>query len=258
MNELEMEGVAFTYQDEHGPAYKYGDVAGINLVMNQGESLVILGQSGCGKSTLLQLAAGFIFPQKGRVLWKGEPVAKPNPDREMVFQRSARYPWLTVTQNVEFGPKMRGVRKAARRGMVVETLESLRLVRYAAVPVYKISDYHLLMRISLARCLVNDPSLLIIDDEPFGELDDVERTRLQEVLLDIWNKKGKMILMATHDVEEALCLSGRLAVVGGRPGRIVREMKLPFAQIAAADGIRAVRRSEEFSRTCQEILGLII
>lgn len=195
--------------------------------MGDGKALSVVGCSGSGKTTLDPLISGFLTPGSGRILWNGRPVTEPSSERGVVFQNNAMFPWLTVAENVEFGLKMQKVRSAQRR-------------------------------VSLARCLVCDPQLLILDDEPLGELDDAQRTRLQKLLLNIWEAKRHSMLTVTHDVDEALILSTEVLIMGGRPGRIIERYQTSFAPRAVHEGIQQVRKTNAFSEMRQAILRHIV
>lgn len=255
---LELQNVGFAYPRDHTHVRFYGDVEGISFSIGNGQPLAVVGCSGSGKTTLVRLISGFLSPASGEVLWNGRPVTGPSPERGVVFQNNAMFPWLTVAENVEFGLKMQKMPSAQRRKTVAEYLDLLNLGRYAAAALYKITDYNVLLRVSLARCLVCDPQLLILDDEPLGELDDAQRTRLQKLLLNVWEAKKHMMLTVTHDVDEALVLSTEVLIMGGRPGRIVDRYQTSFAPRAVHEGIQQVRRSSEFSEMRQAILRHIV
>ncbi len=255
---LELQNVSFAYPPEHTHVRFFGDVEDITFSLREGQPLSVVGCSGSGKTTLVRLISGFLLPGSGQILWNGRPVANPSPERGVVFQNNAMFPWLTVAENVEFGLKMQKMRSGERRRKVAEYLDLLNLGRYAAASLYKISDYNVLLRVSLARCLVCDPPLLILDDEPLGELDDAQRTQLQKLLLNIWEAKQHMMLTVTHDVDEALILSTEVLIMGGRPGRIIDRYQTSFAPRAAHEGIQQVRRTKEFSEMRQTILRHIV
>ena len=255
---LKLQDVSFAYADTRITPRYHGDIDGISLELKPGQLMSVVGCTGTGKTTLLRLIAGYLTPDSGSIEWQGKAVREPSPDRGVVFQQNALFPWLTVAENVEFGLKMQKVRSAERKKRVAEYLDMLNLGRYAAALLFKVSAYDVMLRVSLARCLVLDPGLMIIDDEPLGELDDVARTKLQKLLLNIWEAKGHTMIMATHDVDEALVLSSEVVVMGGRPGRIVDRFQTSFAPRAVQEGIEAVRRTSAFSDIRRSILGHIV
>lgn len=255
---LKLQNVNFSYPNTHGALRYHGDISGIDFELKPGQTMAVVGCTGAGKTTLVRLIAGYMRPDSGQIEWQGKPVTGPSPDRGVVFQQNAMFPWLTVAENVEFGLKMQKVPLATRKKKVSEYLDLLNLGRFAAASLFKIQAYDVMLRVSLARCLVLEPQLLILDDEPLGELDDVQRTRLQKLLLNIWQSKGFMMLTTTHDVDEALVLSTDILIMGGRPGRIVDRFKTSFAPRAVQEGIKAIRRSAEFSEIRQSILHHIV
>jgi ABC-type nitrate/sulfonate/bicarbonate transport system ATPase subunit len=183
----------------------------IDLAIEDNDFLCILGPSGCGKSTLLRIVAGLEAPSTGRVLLDGQPVERPGPDRGMVFQSYTLFPWLTVRNNVLFGTRA-----------TPERADAL----IAQVGLKGFEDHYpkqlsggMQQRTALARALANDPKILLLD-EPFGALDNQTRALMQELLLGIWEADRKTVLFVTHDIEEAIFMANRVAVMSARPGRI--------------------------------------
>ncbi|ASU40826.1 ABC transporter ATP-binding protein [Herbaspirillum sp. meg3] len=198
----------------------------ISLELEQGELVCLLGPSGCGKSTILNLIAGFEQTDSGAILLDGSPVNKPGPERGVVFQQPTLFPWLSVLDNVTFGPRMAGVKKSA---YLPEAERYLRLVGlqdfYHHMP-WQLSG-GMRQRVALARAWLPNPEILLMD-EPFGALDAQTRLMMQELLTSVWQKTGTTILFITHDVDEALFLADRVLVMSARPGRICAEFKIPF------------------------------
>src|SRR5215468_10502587 len=190
----------------------------ISLQVAAGEFVSILGPSGCGKSTLLYMVGGFVAPSRGAVTVAGKPVTGPGPDRGPVFQEFALFPWKTVLGNVMYGLERSGVAKAAAQKRARELLALVHLSGYEKFYPKELSG-GMKQRVALARTLAYGPSILLMD-EPFGALDAHTRTRLQNDLLDLWERDRKTVLFVTHSVEEAVFLSDRVAVMTRSPGRI--------------------------------------
>ncbi len=196
----------------------------IDLAVRDGEFLCIVGPSGCGKSTLLNLIAGFERPSAGEVLVGGAPVRGPGPDRVVVFQEPALFPWLNVLANVEFGLRLAGVGRRERRERARHYLELVGLSRFERAYVRELSG-GMKQRVQLARSLALEPRILLMD-EPFAALDAQTRDVLQEELQAIWLRTGTTILFVTHNVREAVLLADRVIVMAAGPGRIARELEV--------------------------------
>jgi taurine transport system ATP-binding protein len=227
----------------------------VSLTLRQGELLSVLGPSGCGKTTLLNILAGFLAPTSGRVTLGGKTVTGPGPERGMVFQQGALFEWMSVRDNVGFGPRMKGMPKAQMREVVDHLLDTVGLRDFKDKAVYELSG-GMQQRVALARCLANDPDVILMD-EPLGALDALTREKMQGLVLRLWKETGKTIVLITHSVEEALLLGERLLVMAPRPGRIHREYNLPFAKIGAGLDLRNVKKDPAFAATREEILGMI-
>jgi len=223
MSQLKIEAVSRTFPGVRGgPPTRALDET--NLEVGQNDFLAILGPSGCGKSTLLRIVAGLDQPSTGRVLLDGHPVSRPGPDRGMVFQSYTLFPWLSVAQNIAFGPRERGVPKAEQDALVARYIDQVGLKGFENhFP--KMLSGGMQQRTALARALANDPSILLLD-EPFGALDNQTRALMQELLLGIWEADRKTVLFVTHDIEEAIFMANRVAVMSARPGRIKTDLKI--------------------------------
>ncbi len=196
----------------------------VSLTIGDGEFVALLGPSGCGKSTLLNLLAGFESVTDGSLLFDGRQVARPGPDRGVVFQEAALFPWLSVWENVIFGPRVQGVPRAEYEGRARELLKLVGLEAFAdALPVQLSGGMR--QRVGIARVLVMNPRALLMD-EPFGALDAQTRLAMQQLLLDVWQSLGTTVLFVTHDIDEAILLSDRICVMSARPGRIVRAIPI--------------------------------
>ena len=227
----------------------------VTLTIPRGELVAILGPSGCGKTTLLNVLAGFLAPTSGRVTLEGRAIAGPGPDRGMVFQQGALFEWLSVRRNVDFGPRMKGVARAARDAATDRLLALTGLAGFAETPVYELSG-GMQQRVALARCLANDPALILMD-EPLGALDALTREKMQGLVLKLWQETAKTVILITHSVEEALLLGARLIVMAPRPGRVLRDERLPFAAAGVAADLREVKKRPDFIAKREEILSLI-
>jgi NitT/TauT family transport system ATP-binding protein len=188
-----------------------------DLAVEDNDFISILGPSGCGKSTLLRIVAGLDTPSSGRVMLDGEPVTRPGPDRGMVFQSYTLFPWLTVRQNILFGERA--------KDEVVDRLIARVGLRGFENHFPKMLSGGMQQRTALARALANDPKILLLD-EPFGALDQQTRSLMQELLLGIWEADRKTVLFVTHDIDEAIFMANRVAVMSARPGHIKAEVRI--------------------------------
>jgi NitT/TauT family transport system ATP-binding protein len=201
---------------------------GISLTINEGEFVALLGPSGCGKSTLLNLLAGFEKTTEGTLLFDGETVTRPGPDRGVVFQEAALFPWLNVWENVVFGPRVQGVARPDYEPRAHSLLKLVGLEAFAdALPVQLSGGMR--QRVGIARVLAMSPRALLMD-EPFGALDAQTRLAMQQLLLDVWQSLGTTVLFVTHDIDEAILLSDRICVMSARPGRIMRTIPIALAR----------------------------
>lgn len=220
---IRIEGVAKRYPTAAGPVEALADVS---LTVRRGEFCTLIGPSGCGKSTLLAMVGGLVAPDRGRVLIDGQPVTGPDPRRvAMVFQDPGLFPWRTAVENVEFGLEVQGVERRRRRRVATELLGPLGLRGFADRYPRELSG-GMRQRVAIGRALAVDAEILLMD-EPFGALDEQTRLLMGEWLLDIWRRTSKTILFVTHSLHEALALSGRVAVMTARPGRIKAILDLP-------------------------------
>ena len=227
-------------------------LSGIDLEIADGEFLCVVGPSGCGKTTLLQLLAGFLRPTEGTVSIDGAAVEGPGPDRGVVFQQPNLYPWMTVAENVAFGPRLRRVPRAERVAIAERQLQAVGLAEFGGAAPYELSG-GMQQRCQIARVLANDPAVMLLD-EPFGALDALTRDRLQDELHRVWLGSGKTAFFITHSVEEAAYLGSRVIVLSPRPGRIVFDEVVPFA-VDARD--RALRADPDFVRFRERVADAI-
>ncbi len=213
----------------------------VSLEIRDNEFVTVVGPSGCGKTTLMNILAGLETPTSGQALVDGAPVRGPGPDRGVIFQQYALFPWLTVRKNVEFGLREKGVPSAERKRIADHFIELVGLERFAdALP--KTLSGGMKQRVAIARAYAVNPSILLMD-EPFGAVDALTRVRLQEQLLDTWDQEKRTVLFITHDVDEAVFLANRVIVMAARPGRIAEivDVALPYPRT------EEVRLSPEFA-----------
>lgn len=200
----------------------------VNLDIKAGEFVAVIGPSGCGKSTLLNIIAGFETATAGSVWVDGEKITQPDIDRGMVFQQYALFPWLNVSENVEFGLKQMQVPAEERKKIVHSFLELVGLQEFSNASIMALSG-GMKQRVALARVFCTNPSIILMD-EPFGALDALTRSMLQDELLAIWKEYEKTVVLITHSVQEALVLANRIVVITNRPGKIKLDIdiNLPY------------------------------
>jgi taurine transport system ATP-binding protein len=227
----------------------------VSLDLKAGELMSVLGPSGCGKTTLLNIVAGFLAPTDGTVSLNGHVVQGPDAERGMVFQQGALFEWMSVRENVGFGPSMKGMPKPEKDQIVNRLLDVVGLQDFKEKAVYELSG-GMQQRVALARCLANDPDVILMD-EPLGALDALTREKMQGLVLKLWKETGKTIILITHSVEEALLLGERLIVMAPRPGRIHKEYRLPFADMGVVEDLRVVKKHPDFAVKREEILSMI-
>jgi len=253
MSDLTIEDVSMRFDLPDGTHVQA--LQDINLEIKTGEIMSVLGPSGCGKTTLLNIVAGFLAQTGGTVTLNNEAVTGPSSDRGMVFQQGALFEWMSVRQNIAFGPRMKSLQSARTREIVDHLLETVGLHDFGEKAVYELSG-GMQQRVALARCLANEPEVILMD-EPLGALDALTREKMQGLVLKLWKETGKTIILITHSVEEALLLGERLLVMAPRPGRIHKEYRLPFAERGVDQDLREVKKSEGFNETREEILSMI-
>lgn len=226
MGSIEISGLTHQYVDTKGQLITAVD--SVSLSVSNGRFMSIVGPSGCGKTTLLNVVAGFIPASKGQVRVNGSVINGPGPDRGVVFQSYALFDWLTVRENIEFGPRMAGVGAEERAARADRYLGMIGLRQFEHRYPYELSG-GMKQRVAIARALANNPEILLMD-EPFASLDAQTRELMQEELLKIWEETGKTILFITHSVDEAIYLSSDVAVMSFRPGRLKQmfPVSLPY------------------------------
>jgi NitT/TauT family transport system ATP-binding protein len=246
---IEISGVSKIFPAKRGqePVLALKDV---DLTVKDNEFLTILGPSGCGKTTLLRLIAGLIRWDGGEITVDGKPVRGPGPERAMVFQSFALMPWATVTENICFGPELRGVGKSEREARAQELIEIVGLSGFEKRYPGELSG-GMQQRVGLARALAVQPKVLLMD-EPFGALDEQTRRLLQEELLGIWEKQRTTVVFITHSMEEAVLLGDRVVLMSARPGRIDEIVPVPMARPRSRD-VDSVSGSAEFAEITTQL-----
>lgn len=212
-----------------------------SLDVADGEFVTVVGPSGCGKSTALNIAAGLLRASSGEVTVDGKPVEGPGPERGMIFQQYALFPWLSVRDNVEFGLRVKGEPPARRREIAERFIDLVGLGQFAdALP--KTLSGGMKQRCAIARAYAVDPVILLMD-EPFGALDALTRVQLQDQLLETWSRERRTVMFITHDVDEAVYLANRVVVMAAGPGRLqeIIEVDLPYPRT------EEIRLSPEFT-----------
>jgi len=208
--------------------YQLKALGGVNLKVEAGDFVCLIGPSGCGKSTFLRIVAGLEVPDEGEILFDGKPVTETGPDRILVFQEGALFPWLKVSDNVEFGLKMAGVPKDERSQISERYLDMMQLTKFANSYTYQLST-GMKQRVSIARALAMDPDVLLMD-EPFASLDAQTRDLLLVEMQLIWQKTKKTILFVTHNVAEAVVLGNKVVIFSNRPSSVKKEMSIDFSR----------------------------
>jgi NitT/TauT family transport system ATP-binding protein/taurine transport system ATP-binding protein len=250
---VRFDGVSVTYNA--GTAQATLALSPTDLGFARGDFVCIVGPSGCGKTTLMQTLAGFLKPTAGTVSVGGAAITGPGPDRGVVFQQAALFPWKTVAANAGFGPAMRGLPKPERSARVEYWLRSVGLWDFRDRYPYQLSG-GMQQRLAIARALANEPELLLMD-EPFGALDALTREKMQEELHAVWKRRGMTVLFITHSVDEAVYLGTEVVVMSQRPGRVLARIPSPFARRAGERDIRRIKAGADFVALREQVLSLI-
>lgn len=244
MSEISISKVNKTYPGD-SPVHALDN---IDLEIKAGEFVALLGPSGCGKSTLLNLIAGFEQLSSGDLRVNGHTVKKPGPERGVVFQEAALFPWLNVWENVVFGPQVAGAPKTSYEARAKEMLEITGLSAFTRHLPVQLSG-GMRQRVGIARVLTLGSQVLLMD-EPFGALDAQTRLTMQELLLSVWQKLRTTVLFVTHDIDEAILLADTIYVMSARPGRIHTRIDVPIERPRTIEDTT----SKEFNELKREIL----
>jgi NitT/TauT family transport system ATP-binding protein len=245
---IDLENVTLTFGEGRNAVTA---LKSLSLTLRPGDFLSVLGPSGCGNSSLINTIAGFQRAQAGQVRVDGEPVSRPGPDRGVVFQQPTLFPWKLVWQNVDFGLKFQDVPRPQRYRMIDEILRKVGLSEFDRHYPAQLSG-GMQQRVGLARVLVNKPRVMLMD-EPFSSLDAQTRLMMQELLLQVWAEYRMTVLFVTHDIDEAIYLGSRVAVLTRRPGRLKALFDISLPRPRTIDTFL----SKDFmtlKRTCMDLL----
>ncbi len=233
MGTIVLDAVTKVYPAAESSAAGIVAVDDVAMAIQDHEIVCLVGPSGCGKSTVLNMIAGFEFPTDGRITVSDKDIRGAGPDRMVVFQSPALFGWMTVRQNLTFGPRKRGVPKSRYEEDASRFIHAVGLDDFASHYPYQLSG-GMRQRVQIARALMNRPEILLMD-EPFGALDFQTRLLMQELLLKVWSEFKPTILFITHDVDEAIFLGDRVYVMSRRPGRLKEQFDVPFAKPRGLD-----------------------
>jgi len=249
MKTLELRHLAKTYFDPYAGSHVTA-VHDVSLDVQQGDFVSVVGPSGCGKTTILNMVAGFIPHSGGEMLLNGKAISGPGPERGVVFQSFALFPWKTVLDNVGFGPKMRGVPKAERDKIAHEYL-ALAGLSHAANRYPNELSGGMQQRVGVVRALANNPEVLLMD-EPFASVDAQTRMTLQEELTRIWQARKPTVIFVTHDVAEAVFLANRVVVLS--KGRVLDQVEVALPRPRVWDELI---EDETFKRLSAQVLHMV-
>ncbi|MCD6675388.1 MAG: ABC transporter ATP-binding protein [Burkholderiaceae bacterium] len=226
MGTIVLKDVTKTYPATARDASDVTAVDNVDFTISDCDIVCLVGPSGCGKSTVLNMIAGFEQPTSGQITVGSTAVSGAGPDRMVVFQSPALFGWMTVYENVVFGPKKQGVPRSRYQADAQRFIDAVGLTEFASHYPYQLSG-GMRQRVQIARALVNRPEVLLMD-EPFGALDFQTRLLMQELLLKVWSEFRPTIMFITHDVDEAIFLGDRVYVMSRRPGRLKEQVDVPF------------------------------
>ncbi len=247
---LSVQSVSKTFHTRRDEVHALEDVS---LDVQEGEFVCLVGPSGCGKTTLLNLIAGLELPDTGKILANGDEVTGPGPERMVMFQESALFPWLNVMGNVLFGLRLkRNLPKSARLDVATYFLRLVGLERFQHANVHELSG-GMRQRVALARALAPNPRMLLMD-EPFGALDAMTREQLYGDVQSIWKERKKTIVFVTHNVREAVCLADRVVLFSANPGRIREQFAIPLERPRDINAAEVAEYAREITRALRSHL----
>jgi len=244
--DIQIKNVHKVFQSDSGDVIALKD---INLEIKDGQFVCLLGPSGCGKSTLLNAIAGFSLPSTGEIVVNGKKVTEPGPDRGMVFQEYALFPWMSVADNITFGLRIKKEDPTKIKNKLDELLKMLKLTEFANRYPKDLSG-GMRQRVAIARVLALDSPIMLMD-EPFGALDALTRRSLQDELLKVWSEYKKTIIFVTHSIEEAIYLADRIVVMSYRPGTVKKDIMVDMPRLRNPT-------SPEFNALKKELSGLVM
>ena len=233
-----------------GQDHQVNALSSVSFDVQAGEFLVLVGPSGCGKSTLLSIIAGLEKADSGEVLVDGIPVTRPGPDRALVFQDGALFPWLNVRKNVEFGLRQKGVTAGEASDRAIHFLEQVGLAKFAENDLYTLSG-GMRQRVAIARVLALEPEVLLMD-EPFSALDAITREDLYVEVQELWQNRGATIVFVTHNVREAVTLGDRVILLASDPGRIQLEVPVDILRPRHIDDVDVARTAQLLSQSMRQ------
>lgn len=249
---ISVDQVTLDYGGKGGTSPAIKDVS---LDIYPGEFVCVMGPSGCGKSTLLKILAGFIKPTSGSARLNGQLIDGIDSQRGVVFQNATLYDWYSVRKNVAFGPNMKHVAKKIIDADVKKYLAEVKLTGFANKKVFELSG-GMKQRVAIASALINKPEILLMD-EPFGALDALTKTQMQNLIRRIWFRSQNTIFFITHDVDEALLLGSRVVVMSKHPGRVIADFPVNFTETILNSQTDSTRYSKSFLQRRKYILNLI-
>lgn len=239
---LSIRDLSKKYTTEDGEVQALSHVA---LDVREGEFVMLVGPSGCGKTTLMNIVAGLVKPDSGEVLVDGKPVTGPGPDRTVVFQDGALFPWLTVRQNVEFGLKQAKMPPKERAERARAFLNKVSLLKFEDRSIHELSG-GMRQRVAIARAMVTDPKLILMD-EPFSALDAITREDLYVEMQALWEESATTVIFVTHNVREAVVLGHRVVLMSARPGRIQEIYDIDILRPRHIDDVDVALRGQRIS-----------
>ncbi len=237
----------------HFPGQEHPTLTGISMTIPDGSFAVLVGASGSGKSTLLHCLAGLLTPTAGGVFDNGEPVTAPDPRRGVAFQRDVLFPWMSVSDNIDFALAARKVPKAQRTTTILELLDVVGLDASVARQRPTELSGGMRQRVSIARVLAGEPSVMLMD-EPFAALDALTRLRMQDLLIDLWTRFNRTVVFVTHDIDEAIRLGDTVSVL--RDGRVVDHITNPLSRPRPADALADQPGYSEIRKSLHHQLGI--
>ena len=246
---VDIKNLSVTYK---GKESETDAIADINLSIYEEDFVVLLGPSGSGKTTLLNVLAGFVEPSQGQALLQGQPIQGPSKERGVVFQETNLYPWLNIEDNIKFGPRFAQMNEESLEDKAMRLLSIIGLSDFRKHYPFELSG-GMQQRVAIARTLINEPSIVLMD-EPFGAIDAINRSILQDFLRKLWRDEKMTVFMITHDIDEALTLANRVVLLSPQPGKIAEIIEVDFSRRILENPDYIAQSSEEFIELRQKIL----